>query len=83
MITCDKQQWNPDPNDPVLKADNALHEPAAVLRMQRRGWRGMRFAKFLKIDPPESLIPMISQAITDENLAHRRGQASIEDGHYC
>lgn len=84
MIACDKQQWNPDPNDPVLTdLSGALYEPRAVVRMMRRGWLGLRFVKFLGIDPPELLSEQITEGLKEENLAHRRGQTSIEDGDYC
>lgn len=72
MVT-EKAAWNPEPDDPLLTADDAPHEPAAVLRAQRAGWRGEELAKIVSMKSWQA-IAALERAITKETQAANQGR---------
>ena len=61
-----------DPNHWSLTVKGAPHETAAVLRMQRAGHPASKIMQVAKIKGI-SLVQRLQSAMTDENVAHRRG----------
>lgn len=66
-----------DLNDPRERAilenkSGVPHEPPAVLRLQRQGYRGDALRKMVKIKPT-ALITALQKALDEEGEAHRRG----------
>ena len=72
MVT-EKAAWNPEPDDPLLTADDAPHEPAAVLRAQRAGWRGEELAKIVSMKPYQA-VAAIEKALAAETAAANQGR---------
>ncbi|QJD52536.1 hypothetical protein PBI_AN9_74 [Mycobacterium phage AN9] len=62
------REW--DPNDPKLKSPYAPHETAAVLRMNRAGFKGAHTMKLLRLRGTQ-LMNQIQRAMDVEQAAHR------------
>lgn len=66
-----------DPNDPKERAllenkSGVPHEPPAVLRLQRQGYRGEALKK-VSLMKPTVLVNALQKALDAEGDAHRRG----------
>ncbi|OZC55086.1 hypothetical protein CH289_07795 [Rhodococcus sp. RS1C4] len=53
-------------------------EPAAVLRMQRNGWKGPRIAEFLEMEPT-TLVDELNAALTHETDSVKFNTPTISD----
>ena len=73
-IMTEQKPWTPTDEDyAALKAYDAPHEPAAVLRAFRAGYSGSSLAKAVGMTPGETVARM-SIALGDENMAHAQGR---------
>ncbi|AKQ07648.1 hypothetical protein SEA_SMEADLEY_80 [Mycobacterium phage Smeadley] len=70
-----------NPNDPLLKADDAPHETAAVMRMHRAGFTPTETRRTLKYSGIGTRLQReLEQAIESESVAHRAGREIHDDG---
>lgn len=80
-MTTKTGDWDPDPNDPVLKADDAPHETRAVMRMYRKGITPTEIRRELKypnIGP--KLMREMEAALEEEGGANREGRLIHDSG---
>lgn len=62
-----------DPNHRLLKSTAAPHETAAVLRMQRAGWKGADMLKLFKVRS-QNLVRQMQRALNAETEAGHAGR---------
>ncbi|MBM4592659.1 hypothetical protein GS454_04725 [Rhodococcus hoagii] len=75
MHTTTPDDWDPDPNDPLLTDwSTAPHEPNAARRLQRAGRRGPELLELLGETRPETVMALITMALGFETAAMAAGR---------